>query len=249
MGMTASSVNSGRMGRPFDSPALNIGATKLAKELGVSVGTVCNRMSKGQTAEFIRADIRAKKGLAPVAPVANQQARSYTPGSAYTPAHPLPRTGPTPGRKQVASNGQTNGHIAAPSAPMQVDEREREREQEPTDPFEGRAAAELRKIQAQADLQALKVEQLRGSLIPLAQVNFWFGQAIVKARDILFRMPAELRDRLSTCDDPITCEKMLMDELVRAVAELREMPMPGGGATATPNAGQPDDTDTEGDED
>lgn len=192
--------------------------------------TVSRKLTQGMTPDQIREQAVGWAGKAYVKgrngrqakPENLAKARSYVPSRGVAPrlassSGSAPTDAPVTPSKPVAGkvngNGRGSGSGHSPAEPVQP---------------ETYAQAELRKMKAFADERELKVEQMRGSLVPPSQVNLWFGQQIVKARDVLFRIPAEFRDRLSVEDDPLKCEKMLMDELVRAVAELREMPMPGG---------------------
>jgi hypothetical protein len=93
--------------------------------------------------------------------------------------------------------------------------------------------AELRKKVAEADAQEIKVAMLRGETVSRRAVLQMYGGQIVRARDIFLRIGPELRDRLAQLDDPIACEKLITDEVVRGLAELRLMPIEGVGAGET----------------
>ena len=88
-----------------------------------------------------------------------------------------------------------------------------------------------RKEVALANLKEVELAQRRGDLIPLVQVNAWFSGCIVSARDILLRIGPELRDRLAACVDPVVCERMVDEEVRRALGKLRELDL-GEGAVA-----------------
>lgn len=80
--------------------------------------------------------------------------------------------------------------------------------------------AQRRKERAIADLRELELQQKRGELIPMSDVNAFISGMIIRARDILLRIAPELRDRLATCRDAVECERLIDDEVRRALAEL-----------------------------
>jgi len=73
-----------------------------------------------------------------------------------------------------------------------------------------------------ADLRELEVAQKRGELLPASEVNAFISGMIIRARDILLRIAPELRDRLATCSDAVECERLIDDEVRRALRELAE---------------------------
>jgi hypothetical protein len=82
--------------------------------------------------------------------------------------------------------------------------------------------AQRRKEVAIADLRELELKQKRGELVQISDVNAFVSGMVVRARDILLRVAPELRDRLAVCSDPIECERMVNDEVHRALRELSE---------------------------
>ena len=85
------------------------------------------------------------------------------------------------------------------------------------------AEAQRRKETALADKAELDVLQRRGELVPLATVNAWMASGIIRCRDILLRIGPELRDRMAVETDPVKCEKMVVEEVVRALSQLKEL--------------------------
>jgi hypothetical protein len=98
--------------------------------------------------------------------------------------------------------------------------------------------AQRRKESALADERELRVAERRGALIPIAAVNAWYAAQIVKARDLLLRLPAELRDQFDVLSGP-ECERLLDGELRRILHGLTEF----GKQTARPDA-KPEDRTT-----
>jgi len=82
--------------------------------------------------------------------------------------------------------------------------------------------AQRRKEAAVADLRELELQQKRGELVPMSDVNAFVSGTIIRARDILLRIAPELRDRMATCTDAIECERLIDDEVRRALRELSE---------------------------
>lgn len=87
---------------------------------------------------------------------------------------------------------------------------------------EALADAQARKERAIADLRELEVKRKSGELAPIGEINAWVSGMITKARDILLRMPGELRDRLAQETDPIKCEELMSGEVNRSLRELAE---------------------------
>jgi phage terminase Nu1 subunit (DNA packaging protein) len=73
-----------------------------------------------------------------------------------------------------------------------------------------------------ADLAELERKRLQESLWPAEKVNTWNGGMIMKAAEILDRIPVELADRLAQQSDPAACCALLKRELDRARFQLAE---------------------------
>ena len=87
---------------------------------------------------------------------------------------------------------------------------------------EALADAQARKERANADLREIEVKKRSGELAPIGEINAWVSGMITKARDILLRMPGELRDRVAQESDPIKCEELMSREVNRSLRELAE---------------------------
>ena len=77
--------------------------------------------------------------------------------------------------------------------------------------------AECRKERALADLRELELATKRGEFVEAEKVNAWIAGMIIKARDVLLRMPAELQDRLAQESDPANVRQLLDEEIRRAL--------------------------------
>lgn len=232
---------------------INTGVTALARELGITAASVSARLKKGQNPDFIRRAVQTRKQLGkqnpgrklgPVRPSVmmsgkgdevvvvrevpkpGQSPKSYSPKHKVVVGKPAPKQAdrvpnrlPSVPFKQNGRDARSNGHTPSADGLTTADHVY----------LENRQAAELRKIIAQANEREVKVAQLRGALVPVAQMNFWFGGCIRRHVDRVFRIPGEYKDRLAVCDDPVECERMLREELEAAFRELREMPVEGTG--------------------
>lgn len=213
---------------------VNVGVAKLARELGIAASSVSDRMARGQSADFIRDDVlRRKKALDNGEP---------TPPSGRNLVRPVVRDGGEKGggaspvdkpRSYGARRiGKVGASISAPASIIESDflptDPHLPEDISEEDPYEGRSAAELRKIKAQASYQELKVKQLNSELVTAVHVNFVIGSGHARMKDRLFRIPAETRDELALCDDPIECERIVRDAINGAVGELRLLLITGG---------------------
>lgn len=96
-----------------------------------------------------------------------------------------------------------------------------EREPEPDDKDSIAEAARLLEWEKLRKARIANEERLN-LLVPLAPVNAWVAGMILRAKEVLFRIPKKLRDRIAQTTDPVACEQMLLDEVNKAVSELAE---------------------------
>jgi len=106
---------------------------------------------------------------------------------------------------------------------------------------EGLVAAELRRAIAMADEREAKVAILRQDWVERSQVNWFVGGMIVKARDLVFRVPEDVSEQVAMCDEPAQCAKIIRDALVTAVGEMREMLADMAGGRTEEKAVESDD--------
>jgi hypothetical protein len=83
--------------------------------------------------------------------------------------------------------------------------------------------ARRRKVTAEANEREIIVAQKAGALVPIATINLWFAEVIIRARDMLLRVGGELADRLAAEDSPAKCREMIDGEVARALNVLRVM--------------------------
>jgi hypothetical protein len=83
-------------------------------------------------------------------------------------------------------------------------------------------AAKTQREYVRLKLDDLDLQRKRGELAPIGEINAWVSSMIVKARDILLRMPADLKDRMAQQADPHECERLMAQEVRRALNELAE---------------------------
>jgi hypothetical protein len=82
--------------------------------------------------------------------------------------------------------------------------------------------AQRRKETALAELRELELAKARGEVAPTKEINQYVATMILRAREILLRMPAELSDRVAQTSDPIECKRLLEAEIHRALRQLAE---------------------------
>lgn len=75
-------------------------------------------------------------------------------------------------------------------------------------------------IRVQKD--ALTLARDRAELAPIGEINAWVAGMIIRSREILMRIAPELKDRLAQQSNPHECEKLVADEVKRALNELAE---------------------------
>lgn len=68
----------------------------------------------------------------------------------------------------------------------------------------------------------LELARKRGEMAPIGEINAWIVAMIVRARDLLLRIPSELKDRLAQDSNPLRCEQLLLGEVHRVLNELAE---------------------------
>jgi hypothetical protein len=124
----------------------------------------------------------------------------------------------TVSKKRLA--GKTDAEIRAEAAEWHAKEAQVESRSGDTSLTEAKRRNQL----ALAQLNELELAQKRGELIAFADVNHFVSTMIIRARDILLRIAAELRDRLAAESDPIKCGELIEDEIHRALGELKEVP-------------------------
>ena len=70
--------------------------------------------------------------------------------------------------------------------------------------------------------EGLELALRKGEMAPLGEINAHVAGMVIRARDILIRMPAYLRDRLAQEKNPDVCAELITAEIERALAELSE---------------------------
>ena len=123
--------------------------------------------------------------------------------------------------------GKSAEQIIAEAEAWRKQEVARTSQQVESGDYESLQQAQRRREVAVADLRELELAQKRGELLQASEVNAFISGMILRARDILLRIAPELRDRLATCSNAIECERMIDDEVRRA---LRELALPQGRA-------------------
>jgi hypothetical protein len=86
----------------------------------------------------------------------------------------------------------------------------------------GYLAAKTKREYLRLDLERLDLALRKGEMAPIAAINAHVAGSIVRCREMLLRIPAELKDRLAYERDPGTCEELLSTEFERVLSELRE---------------------------
>lgn len=86
----------------------------------------------------------------------------------------------------------------------------------------GLLEARTRREYLELELERLRLAQQRGELAPFGEVNAHVAGMVIRSREILTQMPAQLKDRLAQSTDPRHCEELIGEEIERALTQLRE---------------------------
>jgi hypothetical protein len=119
-------------------------------------------------------------------------------------------------KKAVESGNQPFGSVTSPIA-IAVTEID---DSESGDRTLAEAQRQREWIRVQKD--ELELARRRGELAPIGEINAFVAGMIIHARDILMRIPSELKDRLAQQGNPHECEKLVVGEITRALNELAE---------------------------
>jgi hypothetical protein len=85
-------------------------------------------------------------------------------------------------------------------------------------PQESRAA----KTAYEARLAKLEYDQRSGKLVEVAVVNSFVAGMVMKARDDLSRIGAEIADKLASEHDAVKCRALVDDRIFQVLANLRQ---------------------------
>lgn len=96
--------------------------------------------------------------------------------------------------------------------------------EEPDDTSGDRTLAEAQRQRewVRVEKDKLALERERAQLAPIGQINAWVAGMIIRSREILLRIAPELKDRLAQQTNPHECEKLVDNEVRRALNELAE---------------------------
>jgi hypothetical protein len=83
-------------------------------------------------------------------------------------------------------------------------------------------AAKTQREYVRLKLDDLELARKRGELAPVGEINAWVSGMIIRARDILLRMPGDLKDRMAQQTNAHECEALMMQEVHRPLNELAE---------------------------
>jgi hypothetical protein len=82
--------------------------------------------------------------------------------------------------------------------------------------------AKTKREYVRLEREALELKRLKGELAPIGEINAWVAGMVIRAREILLRIGPELKDRLAQQGNPHECERLVSDEVRRALNELAE---------------------------
>jgi hypothetical protein len=181
----------------------NTGGSALARELGADPGNICRMMQRGMTPDQIRAKYEARAQLKKRGVGVEGKPTSQAPPRAGSPGEP-PREEDIPVPYYFHKSDPVS--IAKQANTL--------------------AEIKLRKETALTIATELSNAQRAGDLLPKNWVESWCGEAIIKAREMILKIPTELRDRLATESDPFVIEALLRTELQRALETLERMQWP-----------------------
>jgi hypothetical protein len=84
------------------------------------------------------------------------------------------------------------------------------------------AEAQRRREWIRVQKDELELARKRAALAAIGEINAWAAGMIIRAREVLTRIGPELKDRLCQEQNPHTCEKLVTDEVHRALRQLAE---------------------------
>lgn len=84
------------------------------------------------------------------------------------------------------------------------------------------SAAQLRDLQAAADLKELKRDQLKGVLLDAAEVEKQWGGMVSATRSALLLLPAKLSPRVAVVSDVRECQALIEKEVRAVLSGLSE---------------------------
>jgi len=122
-----------------------------------------------------------------------------------------------PGKKPVAESDNQSSEAVISPITIPIAE---EVAPEPGDRTLAEAQRQREWIRVQKD--ALTLARDRAELAPIGEINAWVAGMIIRAREILMRIAPELKDRLAQQSNPHECERLVADEVKRALNELAE---------------------------
>jgi hypothetical protein len=192
--------------------ARSLGAAALARELGADRSNVAHLMQRGMTPDQIRAKYEARTQL-----------KKRGIGLRGKPMSEAP-----PKAKEGLASEENRGCQVEPDM-VEIPIPDYFRKSDPASvekQANSLAEVKLRKETALAIATELSNAQRAGDLLPATWVKSWCGEAIAKFRDMVWRMPTELRDRLAVESDPFVVEELLRAELKRALGILERMQWP-----------------------
>jgi len=213
-----------------------LGVKALAQEIGRSGAAVTRALQRGKTVEEIREAARKTDERRLAGKARGKQAGGPLVGPKSVGGYVPARAKALPNAKiaQISSKKSENPitrvnldeiGVEIGGGVRQIAGPEPSRTLTGANPNETMAEAERRKMIALADERELTVMQKRKELLPVKEINAWFNKQFSLARNILIRMPSELRDRLAAETDPTKCEELVEVEVRRALQQLKEMPI------------------------
>lgn len=175
---------------------MRLGVRALARELGVSPGLIVQATKSGRIT-------RGEDGLYDV-----EACRAK-----FKASHPIQQAN---ARKQQSTERAAVGQNSAamPAVPAAG---EFQLEAPPPGTL---AEAVLQEKQIRVARDRAKLLEQLGSLVQIEDVDEYFAEMQLKAKDVLLRIPAELKSKLAQISDENRIEALLLTEIYRALGEL-----------------------------
>jgi hypothetical protein len=200
------------------------GINKLALECGMSQSLVSYHISRGKSADEVRAFAR-EKGFVAKGGEAGSSSTAIAKPATDRPPFDLPRdvkkshrvtTTTEATRHHTSFNNLRRGDIPS------VAEVERENADDTARGLrlETFTEAQARKERALANKNELYVAERMGLLVPVQPFRAWLTGIAVKSRDILMSIGADLQDQLAIETNPVEIKRMIDDKMGRALSEL-----------------------------
>lgn len=123
---------------------------------------------------------------------------------------------------KIAAQGMlvlnADGSINAPATDAKLDGTAPQSDVRPGTLQHAKLAETILKVK----LKEVELKRRNAELVPLSEVNEYISGTFTVAKEVLLRMPGEMKEKLALESDPNRIESLLMSEVHRALRSLAE---------------------------